>query len=30
MENNGTLFVTNDIDLRRVREIEVMVLKEYL
>ena len=30
MENNGTLFVTNDTDLKRVREIEVLVLKEYV
>ena len=30
MENNATLFVTNDMDLKRVRGIEVLVLKEYL
>ena len=30
IENNGTLFITNDNDLKRVDEINVQVLKEYL
>lgn len=30
IENNGTLFVTNDRALKRINEIEVLVLKEYL
>lgn len=30
IENNGTLFVTNDSDLKKIKEIEVIVLEEYL
>jgi predicted nucleic acid-binding protein len=30
IENNGTLFVTNDMELKKVNEIDVMVLNEYL
>ena len=30
IENNGTLFVTNDRALKRVNEINVLVLKDYL
>ena len=30
IENNGTLFVTNDKNLKGVREIDVLVLEEYL
>jgi predicted nucleic acid-binding protein len=30
IENNGTLFITNDNALKRVNEINVLVLKEYL
>ena len=30
IENNGTLFVTNDKELKRIKEIEVLVLQEYL
>jgi len=30
IENDGTLFVTNDRDLKKIKEIEVIVLEEYL
>ncbi|MBU2444010.1 MAG: hypothetical protein KJ666_00350 [Bacteroidetes bacterium] len=30
IENNGTLFITNDKNLKKVKEIEVLVLEEYL
>ena len=30
IENNGTIFITNDNDLKKVNEINVLVLKEYL
>ncbi len=30
IENNATLFITNDKDLERIKEIEVLVLKDYL
>ena len=30
LANNGTLFVTNDMDLKRVTDIDVLVLNEYL
>ncbi|MDI6751720.1 MAG: PIN domain-containing protein [bacterium] len=30
IENNGTLFVTNDKNLKRIDEIEVLVLEEHL
>ena len=30
IENNGTLFVTNDKDLKKIKEIEVVILEEYL
>lgn len=30
IENNGTLFVTNDRDLKKIKGIEVLVLEEYL
>ncbi|MEA3431671.1 MAG: PIN domain-containing protein [candidate division WOR-3 bacterium] len=30
IENNGTVFVTNDKNLKRITEIEVLVLEEYL
>jgi predicted nucleic acid-binding protein len=30
IENNGTIFITNDSDLKRVNEINVLVLNEYL
>jgi len=30
IENNGTLFVTNDKNLKKIKEIEVLVLEEYL
>lgn len=29
IENNGTLFVTNDKNLKKISEIEVLVLEEY-
>ncbi len=30
IENDGTLFITNDENLKKVKEIEIMVLKDYL
>ncbi|MBI4722481.1 MAG: PIN domain-containing protein [Candidatus Stahlbacteria bacterium] len=30
IENNGTLFITNDKDLKKIEEIEIIVLENYL
>ena len=30
IENNATLFITNDKELKRIKEIEVLVLAEYM